>query len=723
MAKKQKIDNKPQSSTEPKRAKSQTSGKKQKKTDGKQSSPKRSTPKNSFGDRAGKSSRTEKRRGSATDNEIASSWGEYREEYQTYKQSTTPKNTKRTADEWLDAYFSSFNDSATDDLPVGSTTEKQSKPKRTTDKTQRGESGKQKNTREKKESPRTKQRSKSEPVYTEDDKNGKLRIIPLGGLNEIGKNMTAIEYGEDIIVVDCGLGFPEEDMPGIDLVIPDTTYLEQNSDRLRGIVLTHGHEDHIGALPYVLRNINPPVYGTKLTLGIVKNKLKEVTLPHNPKLNCVRAGDVVRLGKISVEFIHVNHSIADACALAIRTPIGTVLHSGDFKLDLSPIDGEIMDITRLGEIGKEGVLMLMCESTNAERPGTTPSEKKVGASLEYIFTVQKEKRIVISTFSSNVHRVQQIIDVAARHKRKVAITGRSMLNIVGAAVELGYMNVPEGVLIDISEIKRYSPHEVTLITTGSQGEPMSALYRMAFGEHRDVRLGAGDVVVLSSSPIPGNEKLINRIVNELCKLGVEVIRDAAVEVHVSGHACQEEIKLLYALTKPKYYMPVHGEYKHLSANRELALYMGMEPNNIFISDIGRVLEIDRHGVKWGESVPAGRVLIDGSGVGDVGNIVLRDRILLSQDGLIVVTATVSSDGGYVMSGPDIVSRGFVYVRESEDLMEELRSIALRSMMSCLGGHGSTDWFKIKNKVKDDMAKYIYSKTKRRPMIIPMIMNV
>ena len=551
----------------------------------------------------------------------------------------------------------------------------------------------------------------------------KLRIIPLGGLNEIGKNMTVVEYGDDIIIIDCGLGFPDEDMPGIDLVIPDTTYLEENKDRIRGLVLTHGHEDHIGAIPYFLRNINPPIFGTKLTLGIVKNKLKEVALPYTPRLICVNAGDIIPLGKLSCEFIHVNHSIADACALAIRTPLGIVLHSGDFKLDLTPIDGEIMDITRLGEIGREGVLLLMCESTNAHRGGMTPSEKKVGASLEYLFTVNKDKRIVISTFSSNVHRVQQIIDTAYNHKRKVAITGRSMLNIVGAAIELGYMNVPEGVLIDISEIKKYSPHEVTLITTGSQGEPMSALYRMAFQEHREVQLGASDVVILSSSAIPGNEKLIGKIVNELLKLGAKVIHDASVEVHVSGHACQEEIKLLHALTKPKYYMPVHGEYKHMSCNRDLALFMGMSPDCVFISDIGKVLEIDRHGARFNGTVPAGKLLVDGYGVGDVGNIVLRDRILLSQDGLIVIVATVSSDGGYILSGPDIISRGFVYVRDSEDLMTDLKRVALDSISNSLMKNPYGDWFKIKGKLKDDISKYIFSKTKRRPMVITMIMNV
>ncbi len=668
-----------------------------------------------------------------------------------YKPKSEPvAGKKMSADEWMEKYFSSEDDYITKDTSDSTAEKADAKPqkntktqgkkpaknsgrgvqntKNTASEKQKTKSQKQEVKPEKQEAKSQKQtakpqkQSKSPVVTVAKDPDAKVRIIPLGGLDEVGKNMTLIECGNDIIVVDCGLGFPEDDMPGIDLVIPDVTYLEENKDRVRGLVLTHGHEDHIGAIPYVLRNIDLPIYGTRLTLGIVKNKLAEVTLPYKPTLNCVSAGDVIRLGGMSVEFIHVNHSIADACALAIRTPLGTVIHSGDFKLDLSPIDGEIMDITRFGELGKEGVLMLMCESTNAERPGTTPSEKKVGASLEYIFTVQKEKRIVISTFSSNVHRVQQIIDVAAHHGRKVAITGRSMLNIVGAAVELGYMRVPEGVLIDIAEIRKYSPHEVALVTTGSQGEPMSALYRMAFGEHREVHLGATDVVVLSSSPIPGNEKLIGRIVNELCKLGVEVIRDAAVEVHVSGHACQEELKLLYALTKPKYFMPVHGEYKHMSANRDLALYMGMDPQNIFISEIGKVLEITSKGAKWSGTVPSGKVLIDGSGVGDVGNIVLRDRILLSQDGVILVVATVSSDGGYIMSGPDIVTRGFIYVRESEDLMEEMRNIAQKSMMSCMGGK-YTDWFKIKTKVKDDMAKFIFSKTKRRPMIIPMIMNV
>ncbi len=551
---------------------------------------------------------------------------------------------------------------------------------------------------------------------------GKIRIISLGGLNEIGKNLTVIEYENDIVIIDCGLGFPDEEMLGIDLVIPDITYLEKNQDRIRGILLTHGHEDHIGAIPYILRTINPPIYGTKLTLGIIQNKLAEHRLPWQPKHNVVSAGDVLKLGAISAEFIRVNHSIADACCIALRTPLGTVLHTGDFKLDISPIDGEMMDITRLGEIGREGVLMLLCESTNAERHGFTPSERKVGESLEYIFTKNADKRLVIATFSSNVHRVQQIIDASANHGRKVAITGRSMLNIVGAAVELGYMKVPSGVLIDIAEIRRYKPEELTIITTGSQGEPMSALYRMAFNEHDKVTLGRNDLVVLSSSAIPGNEKLVGRIINELSKNGVGVLHDSVVEVHVSGHACQEELKLMQALTKPKYFMPIHGEFRHLAANRELALYMGMEDRNIFISDIGKVLEIDQHGARFNGTVPSGKVLVDGYGIGDVGNIVLRDRRHLSQDGLIVVVATVDIEEGMLLSGPDIISRGFVYVRESEELMEQARQLALDALSDCLDT-GIVDRMEIKSKVKDDLSKFLYAKTKRKPMVLPVIMNV
>ncbi len=552
---------------------------------------------------------------------------------------------------------------------------------------------------------------------------GKIRIIPLGGLHEIGKNLTVIEYENDMIVVDCGLGFPDEDMLGVDLVIPDITYLEQNADRLRGIFLTHGHEDHIGALPYVLRTIQPPIYGTKLTLGIIKNKLEEHSLPFEPDLRTVSAGDTVRAGALSVEFIRVNHSIADACCLAIHTPLGTVVHTGDFKLDITPIQGEMMNITRLGELGKKGVLMLLCESTNAERPGYTPSEKKVGRSLEYIFTSNPTKRIVISTFSSNVHRVQQIINISAQHGRKVAITGRSMLNIVGAAVELGYMKVPKGVLIDISEIKRFKPEQLTLVTTGSQGEPMSALYRMAYSDHHQVTLGRSDLVVLSSSAIPGNEKLVGRIINELSKNGVEVLHDSAMEVHVSGHACQEELKLMQALTRPRYFMPIHGECRHLAANRKLALEMGIPDRNIFLSEIGKVLEIDVRGARFAGTVPAGQVLVDGYGVGDVGNVVLRDRRHLSQDGLIVVVATVDSESGLLLSGPDIVSRGFVYVRENEELMEEARRLVQRSLNHALSAGRNADHQQIKTRVRDDLFKFLFAKTGRKPMILPVIMSV
>ena len=516
------------------------------------------------------------------------------------------------------------------------------------------------------------------------DVNAKVKIIPLGGLNEIGKNITAIECEDDIIVIDCGFGFPDEEMLGIDLVIPDFTYLKDNADKVRAIVLTHGHEDHIGGIPYLLREVNAPVYGTLLTLGIIKNKLLEFKLPFDADLRVVSAGDTVKIGhNFAVEFIHVNHSIADACALCIDTPMGKIFHTGDFKLDLTPIDGEVMDITRLGELGKEGIELLMCESTNAEREGYTPSERKVGKSLEYVFSTQEDKRIIIATFSSNVHRVQQIIDTSARHGRKVAITGRSMLNVVGAATELGYMDIPEGVLFDISEIKRYRPEELTIVTTGSQGEPMSALYRMAFSDHREVTIGRNDLVILSSSPIPGNEKLISRIINELTKNGVTVLHDTIASVHVSGHACREELKLMQALLKPRYFMPVHGEYRHLNANRELALEMGMAERDIFISDIGKVLELSAAGARFVGSVPAGKSLVNGNSVGEVGNIVLRDRRHLSQDGLVVVVAGVDLGARLLISGPDVVSRGFVYVREAEELMDEIKEGLLKPSRNIL----------------------------------------
>jgi ribonuclease J len=550
----------------------------------------------------------------------------------------------------------------------------------------------------------------------------KLRVISLGGLGEIGKNLTVLEYANDIIIVDCGLGFPDEDMLGIDLVIPDVTYLEENRDKIRGLFLTHGHEDHIGAIPYVLRQINPPIYGTRLTLGILQNKLSEHTLPSKPDLRCVEAGDTVKLGALSVEFIHVNHSIADACALAIGTPVGTVIHSGDLKIDVTPIDGEMIDLTRFGELGRRGVLLFMCESTNAERQGHSPSEKSVGRSLEYIFTLNSDKRIIIATFSSNVHRVQQIIDASVRHSRKVAITGRSMLNIVGAAVELGYMKVPDGVLVDVNELRRYKPEEVTVITTGSQGEPMSALYRMATGDHSQVTLGAKDLVVLSSSPIPGNEKLIGRIINELIKNGVGVVRDPSLEVHVSGHAYSDELKLLTALIKPKFFMPIHGEQRHLAANRELAMEVGIPSNKIFVSEVGKVLELDRRSARFTGSVQSGNVLVDGYGVGDVGNMVLNDRRHLSQDGLIVVVASVDSFSGFITSPPEIVSRGFVYVRENEELIEEIRQIAADSIEKALKRSRRIDRADLKNTVKDDLSKYLYARTKRKPMVLPVIID-
>ena len=549
----------------------------------------------------------------------------------------------------------------------------------------------------------------------------KLKIVSLGGLNEIGKNLAVIEYENDMIIIDCGLAFPDEDMLGVDLVIPDFTYLEKNASKIRGILITHGHEDHIGALPYLLKELDVPVYGTRLTLGILESKLAEHRLLGERELVTVEAGTILKLGVFRCEFIRVNHSIADACMIAVRTPEGTILHTGDFKLDVSPIGGEMMDLTRIGEYGREGILLLMCESTNVEKPGFTPSERRVGASLDMIFMTNADKRIIIATFSSNVHRVQQIINSSAKFGRKVAVTGRSMLNVVGAAVRLGYMEVPKGVLIDIADINRYPREQITIVTTGSQGEPMSALYRMAFADHSQVELTPNDLVVLSSHAIPGNEKLVGRIINEMYKKGVNVYHDEAV-VHVSGHACQEELKLIHALTKPKFFMPIHGEYHHLMQHKELAEYMGMDPANIFVCDIGQVLELDRDTCRRAGTVPSGRMLVDGYGVGDVGNIVLRDRRHLAQDGLIVVVATVDIDEATIISGPDIISRGFVYVRECEELMDEVREIVRRELSGALES-GVTEWTQMKTGVKDALSKYLYSKTKRKPMILPVIMNV
>ena len=554
------------------------------------------------------------------------------------------------------------------------------------------------------------------------DRGEKLRVMSLGGLGEIGKNMTVFEYGNDIVIIDAGMGFPDDDMLGIDLVIPDISYLVKNAEKIRGILITHGHEDHIGAIPYLLKEINVPIYGTRLSLGIIEGKLDENSPGYDPDLYTVEAGDVISLGVFKAEFIHVNHSIADACAIALKTPVGVVFHSGDFKLDVSPIDGQMMDIARIGEIGKAGVKLLLCESTNAERQGYTPSEKTVGSSLERIFSQYENKRLIIATFSSNVHRVQQIINASAKHGRKVAVLGRSMINVIGAACELGYMELPDEVLIDVSDIKRYKPEELTLITTGSQGEPMSALYRIAFSEHDKVKLSTSDVVVLSSSAIPGNEKLVGKIVNALVRCGVKVVNDSVEDVHVSGHACSEEIKLLMSLTRPEYFMPIHGEARHLYANREIAEFMGIPQSNIFISEIGRVLEVDRKGARFSGSIPAGRTLVDGSGVGDIGSVVLRDRKLLAEEGLVIVIATVDMKGKYVIAGPDIVSRGFVYVKESEALMVNAKAVAEialnRSIEKC-----RDDRMIIKNAIKDELSKFIFKETKRRPMILPILMEL
>ncbi|MBS6439923.1 MAG: ribonuclease J [Clostridiales bacterium] len=550
----------------------------------------------------------------------------------------------------------------------------------------------------------------------------KLKVVMLGGLSEIGKNLAVIEYENEMIVVDCGIGFPDDEMPGVDLVLPDFTYLKENADKLKGVFITHGHEDHVGGVPYLLKLIDTPVFGTKLSIGIIKNKLREHNLDYTPELVPVEAGDSVKVGNFTVEFIRVNHSIADSCCLAIRTPAGTVLHSGDFKLDTTPVDGEIMDLNRLSQIGSEGVLLLMCESTNVEHPGYTPSERTVGEALDNIFRHNTDKRLIISTFSSNVHRVQQIINKSALYGRKVAITGRSMLNIVSAAVELGYMTFPENTLIDISEIRKFNPEQLTIISTGAQGEPMSALYRMVFGEHDKVQLGPKDLVIISAHTIPGNEKLVDKIINELYRTGIAVYRDSSQDVHVSGHACREEIKLMHALTRPKYFMPIHGECKHLYEHKVLAMEMGMPPDRIFVSEIGKVLEVSESSAGFNGTVPSGVTLIDGSGIGDVGSIVLRDRKHLSEDGLIVVVAVINDHDMSISAGPDIISRGFVYMKESEELMNDLKSIAFDSLSDSLDA-GLRDFTQIKGRLKDDLSKAIYQRTKRKPMVLPVIMNI
>lgn len=546
-----------------------------------------------------------------------------------------------------------------------------------------------------------------------------IKIIPLGGLEQIGMNITAFEYEDSIIVVDCGLSFPDDDMLGIDLVIPDITYLKENREKVKGFVITHGHEDHIGSLPYVLKELNVPIYATKLTIGIIENKLKEHNLMKTTKRKVIKYGQSINLGCFRIEFIRTNHSIADAAALAIYSPAGIIVHTGDFKVDYTPVFGEPIDLQRFAEIGKKGVLALMADSTNVMRPGFTMSERTVGKTFENIFAENTTQRIIVATFASNVDRVQQIINSAAKYKRKVVIEGRSMVNIIGTASELGYLNVPEGTIIDIEEMKNYTDDQLVLVTTGSQGESMAALSRMAASIHRKVTIQPGDVIVFSSSPIPGNEKSVSRVINELSQKGAKVIYQ---NTHVSGHACQEELKLIYALTKPKYAIPVHGEYRHLSTHSELAQEMGIPKENVVLMRSGDVVEISEESAKIVDHVPAQGILVDGLGVGDVGNIVLRDRQHLSENGLIIIVVTLEKYSNQVLSGPDIVSRGFVYVRESENLMEEARIVVNDALDRCIDAN-VTDWGKIKTEIKDTLSEYLWKKTKRNPMILPIIMEV
>ena len=549
----------------------------------------------------------------------------------------------------------------------------------------------------------------------------KLKIIPLGGLDEIGKNITAVEYGNDIIIIDCGMGFPEDDMYGVDLVIPDVTYLIKNQSKLRGIFLTHGHEDHIGALPYVLQQIKAPVHATRLTIGLVELKLEEHGLLEKTKLYTHEAGETVKAGCFDVEFIHVNHSIADAVAFAIHTPVGTVLLTGDFKIDPTPAEGGIIDLARIGELGKEGVLCMLSDSTNVERPGYTASERTVYEGLDGLFK-GCEQRIIVTTFASNAHRIQSILTVAHKYGRKVAVTGRSMENIIKVSVELGYLDVPENTLVELSAIKNLPKNKVTIVCTGSQGENMSALYRMAFSGHKQVEIQPGDRIIISASAIPGNEVSVGNVINELYRKGADVVYNKMADLHVSGHACQEELKIIHALVRPKFFIPIHGEQRHLWTHARLAQTMGMDPRNIVIADVGRVIELTSRTCKMTGTVPAGKVLVDGSGVGDIGSVVLRDRKHLAEDGMIIVAVSLSRDNGDIVAGPEIITRGFVYVKESENLMEELRRVALEALDNCQTRRIS-DWAAIKAAVKGDLSGYLYKKTKRSPMILPVIMEV
>lgn len=548
----------------------------------------------------------------------------------------------------------------------------------------------------------------------------KIKVMALGGLNEIGKNMTVIEYKDEIIVIDAGMSFPDDEMLGVDVVIPDISYLIKNKDKIKGIFITHGHEDHIGALPYILKKINIPIYGAKLSIGLIQVKLKEHKI-NNAKLNVVSPRYIIKLSHMEVEFIKNNHSIPDACSIAVHTDQGIIYHTGDFKIDLTPIDGEVMDIHRICELSKKGVLLLLAESTNAEQPGSTMSEKTVGAGLDDLFRKASNSRIIVATFASNIHRLQQIINTAEKFNRKVAVSGRSMVNVVAVATELGYLNIPDNMLIDLNDISKYEDNEVVLITTGSQGEPMSALARMASAEHKKVEIKRGDLIIISAHPIPGNEKLISKVINSLFEKGAEVVYDES-DIHVSGHAKQEELKLMHRLVRPKFFMPAHGEYRMLKIHAELAEELGMPSQNIFVNKTGDVLEIDRNSAKVTGTIPTGNVLVDGLGVGDVGNIVLRDRKHLSEDGLMIVVVTISKEDGRVLAGPDIISRGFVYVRESEDLMDGAKNVIKDVLRDC-EDRNIKEWAYLKNNIKENLKEYLYQKTKRNPMILPIIMEV
>ncbi len=552
-------------------------------------------------------------------------------------------------------------------------------------------------------------------------KQNKVRVIPLGGLLEVGKNMTVIEYKDEMIIIDCGLSFPEDEMLGIDIVIPDITYLIKNHDKIKGIFLTHGHEDHIGAIPYILKKLDIPIYGTKFTLGLVSLKLKENRIT-NAIMHEVPAGSSVKTGLFKVDYIRVTHSIPDSCALAIHTPVGVIYHSGDFKIDHTPIDGQVTDFHKIAEIGAKGCLLMLAESTNVEREGYTKSEKVVGKTLDEIFLGAKENRVIISTFSSNIHRIQQIINTSQKYGRKVAVSGRSMINGINVAVNLGFLNVPRGMLLDINEMHKYRKDEITIITTGSQGEPMSALSRIAAGEHKKIEVSVGDTIVLSAHPIPGNEKSVAKVINQLFERGAKIVYDGESDIHVSGHARREELKLIHRLVKPQFFMPVHGEYRHLYLHGELAVELGMKPENIFLMKNGSVLELSRNECDIVGQVPSGNILVDGLGVGDVGNIVLRDRKHLSEDGLMVVVVNLSKEDGKMVSEPDIISRGFVYVREAEELMDEAREIVKQCLVKN-EGKSNRAWAYMKTEIKEELKHYLFEKTKRNPMILPIIMEV